>query len=242
MSAQTLTAGQRQALLRMGDLGIRGAAQALAQLLGAAPALAVSSVEVVPLRRAAALLGPGGRVVAGIAFRLYGGTTGRFLVLLPREAAIAVVAALTGRPRRRTPALTEENQAVLKEVGNILGSAYVSAVANQLGVAIIPSIPHLVFDLAGAVLEAVLPAEADGDGGRALLVTRFADAARGIEGMAVLVPGGESGDPLLDLLAAGPGSRVASHESRVPSSGSRVSDPRPGRATRNSRRAIRDWG
>ena len=107
MGALTLTADQRRALLRMGDLGMRGAAQALAQLLGAAPALAVSSVEVVPLRAVAALLGPGDRVVAGIAFRLYGGTTGRFLVLMPREAAIAVVAALTGHAGRRPPALTE---------------------------------------------------------------------------------------------------------------------------------------
>jgi len=203
MGALTLTADQRRALLRMGDLGMRGAAQALAQLLGAAPALAVSSVEVVPLRAVAALLGPGDRVVAGIAFRLYGGTTGRFLVLMPREAAIAVVAALTGHAGRRPPALTEEDQSVLKEAGNILGSAYVSAVANQLKVPIIPSIPHLVFDLAEAVVATMLPAAAVGEGDRAILVTRFADAARGIEGMVLLVPGAENGDPLMDLLIAG---------------------------------------
>ena len=202
MGGLTLTADQRLALVRMGDLGMRGASKALAQLLGAAPALTVSSVDVVPLRDVADLLGPGDRVVAGISFRLYGGTTGRFLVLLPREAALAVVAALTGHPGRRPPAFTEEDRSVLKEAGNILGSAYVSAMANQLKVPIIPSIPHLVFDLAEAVVGGILPGEGDGDGDRATLVTRFSDAGRGIEGMVVLVPGAQADDPLMDLLVA----------------------------------------
>lgn len=201
MVLQKLTAERRLALQRVGNLGMRAAAQALGQLLGKAPALAISSVEVVPMRGVAGLLGSRHRVVAGIAFRLYGGATGRFLVLMPRDAAIAVVAALAGPAAKRHLAFTEEDQAVLKEVGNILGSAYVSAVANQLRVPIIPSIPHMVFDLAEAVLGVVLP-EAAADGDRAILVTRFADVGRGIYGLVVLVPGGEAGDPLMDLVAA----------------------------------------
>jgi len=189
MAWEALTAGQQRALRALGDLGMRGAAQALSHLLGETPALAVSSVELVPLAAAAGLVDRDGGLVAGVAFRLYGGTTGRFVVLFPREAALALVAALSGRAVGDLPALTEGDLSILKEVGNILGAAYVSALANRLEVTIIPSIPHLVLDRAEAVLAATLSLNGAGDAGRALLVTRFADATRGVRGTMVLLPG-----------------------------------------------------
>ncbi len=198
MARASLTPDQRQSLMGLGDLGMRGAAQALADLLGEAPALTVSSVEMVPLGAAGSLLPHAESIVAGVAFRLYGATTGRFVVLLPREAALALVASLSGQEVGRHPALTEEDLSILKEVGNILGSAYVSAMANRLGAPIILSIPHLVIDRSEAVLEATLPQNGAGDADRALLVTRFADAARRIEGMVWLSPGREILHALVD--------------------------------------------
>ena len=188
MARASLTPDQRQSLIGLGDLGMRGAAQALADLLGEAPALTVSSVEMVSLGAAGSLLPHAESIVAGVAFRLSGGTRGRFVVLLPREAAFALVATLSGREVGRHPALTEEDLSLLKEVGNILGSAYVSAMANRLGVPIMLSIPHLVIDRSEAVLAATLPQNGRGDAERALLVTRFADPARRIEGMVWLFP------------------------------------------------------
>ncbi len=188
MARASLTPDQRQSLMGLGDLGMRGAAQALADLLGEAPALTVSSVEMVPLGAAGSLLPHPEGIVAGVAFRLYGAAQGHIAVLLPREAAFALVASLSGREVERHPALTEEDLSILKEVGNILGSAYVSVLANRLGAPIILSIPHLVIDRSAAVLEASLPQNGGGDADRALLVTRFADAARRIEGMVWLFP------------------------------------------------------
>ncbi len=188
MLHETLTPEQRDSLVGLGDLGMRGAAQALADLLGEAPALTVASVGTVPVSAASSLVPPTEGIVAGVAFRLYGGATGGFVVLLPRAAAFALVASLSGRAMEKHPALTEEDLSILKEVGNILGSAYVSAMANRLGVPIILSVPHLVFDRSEAVLAATLPQNGDRGAERTLLVTRFADTARHIEGMLLLFP------------------------------------------------------
>lgn len=188
MARASLTPDQRQILMGLGDLGIRGAAQALADLLGEAPALTVSCVELVPLDAAASLLPHAESIVAGVAFRLSGAARGHIAVLLPREAAFALVASLSGQEAGRHPALTEEDLSILKEVGNILGSAYVSALANRLGAPIILSIPHLVIDRSEAVLKTTLPQNGGGEADRALLVTRFADGARHIEGMVWLFP------------------------------------------------------
>jgi chemotaxis protein CheC len=188
MFHHTLTPKQRNSLVGLEDLGMRGAARALADLLGEAPALTVASVGIIPLGAAASLVAPTEGIVAGVAFRLSGGTSGRFVVLLPRAAAFAMVASLSGRAVGRHPALTEEDLSILKEAGNILCSGYVSAMANRLGVSIMLSIPHLVFDRSDAVLAATLPQKGDGDVERALVVTRFADRARAIEGMLLLFP------------------------------------------------------
>lgn len=190
MPREMLTAGQQRALMSLGDLGMRSAAEALARLLGETSALGVSSGELVPLGGAAGLVGPDEHFVAGVAFRLYGGTTGCLVVLFPREAARALVAALSGRAPGRLPGLAEEELSVLKEAGNILGAAYVSAVANRLGTIIIPSIPHLVFDRTEAVLAATLPPKGPGDAGGGLVATRFADSARRVRGTMFFLPEG----------------------------------------------------
>jgi len=43
-------------------------------------------------------------------------------------------------------------QSGLKEVGNILVSAYMNALSDFMGMMLVPSIPSLVIDLSGAVL------------------------------------------------------------------------------------------
>lgn len=190
MAREKLTADQRRTLMELGDLGVRAAVRALADLLGEAPALATSSVEMVPVGAAAGLVAQAAGLVACVAFRLYGAAAARLVVLLPREAAFALVATLSGREVGRSPAFTEEDLSILKEVGNILGSAYAGAMASSLGAPILLSIPHLVYDRSEAVLAAALPRNGDGDADRALLVTRFAEPARRIEGMILLLPEG----------------------------------------------------
>jgi chemotaxis protein CheC len=43
-------------------------------------------------------------------------------------------------------------QSTIKETGNILCSAYMNALSDFLGMMLLPSVPALVIDLAGAVL------------------------------------------------------------------------------------------
>ena len=45
---------------------------------------------------------------------------------------------------------------MMKEVGNILASAYLSALGNLLNKTLIPSVPLLAYDMAGAVVDHAL--------------------------------------------------------------------------------------
>ncbi|MEE8168826.1 MAG: chemotaxis protein CheC, partial [Candidatus Hydrothermarchaeales archaeon] len=44
----------------------------------------------------------------------------------------------------------------LKELGNILMGAYMTALSNFMGLNIIPSVPYLSYDMAGAVIDLLL--------------------------------------------------------------------------------------
>jgi chemotaxis protein CheC len=46
----------------------------------------------------------------------------------------------------------ELEQSSVKEAANILGGAYMNALADFMGMMLLPSVPSLVIDLAGAVL------------------------------------------------------------------------------------------
>jgi len=54
-------------------------------------------------------------------------------------------------------------------LGNILASAYLTALSKQLGVPLIPSIPGLAFDMAGAVVDHLL-IELAAAGGEAMII------------------------------------------------------------------------
>ncbi len=54
-------------------------------------------------------------------------------------------------------------ESALKEVGNILGAAYLNALAALIGVTLLPSIPELVTGDPAAVVEAAFGEGAEGD-------------------------------------------------------------------------------
>jgi chemotaxis protein CheC len=189
-----LSPDQRGVLLDLGDLGMRAAARALDELLGAGAAVSLSPVEAVERAAVPGLVPVDEGPVVGVGFVLSGLATGRFAVLIPHGAALALVATLEGHPGSPQGDPTDEEWSTLKEVGNILGSACVSAVANRLRIWILLSVPHLVVGRTEAVLAAALP---PADGG-AICAARFAAAARGIEGVILLAPDGA----LMDLAPA----------------------------------------
>ena len=49
--------------------------------------------------------------------------------------------------------MNEINASTLKEVGNILASAYLNALGSLLHMTLIPSVPLLAYDMAGAVVD-----------------------------------------------------------------------------------------
>ena len=88
----------------------------------------------------------------------------------------------------------------LKEIGNILASSYLSAMSSLTSLSILPSVPDIAIDMAGAILS--VPAIEFGKVGDTVLYieTEFSEGSTKVVGDFFLIPDVESYEILLKAL------------------------------------------
>jgi chemotaxis protein CheC len=150
-----LHALQRDALREVANIGAGHAATALSQLTNRRIMISVPEVNIVRLEEVPEILGKADDVVAAVLMHMMGDLTGRTLVLFPEESARTLVDILLRRQLGTTKDFSEMEQSGLKEVGNILSSAYLNALSDFMGMMLVPSVPSLAIDLCGAVLTSI---------------------------------------------------------------------------------------
>jgi chemotaxis protein CheC len=147
-----LHALQRDALREVANIGAGHAATALSQLTNRTIMISVPEVNISRLEEVPEILGKADDVVAAVLMHMMGDLTGRTLVIFPDASARALCDILLRRPTGTTAVFGEMEQSGLKEVGNILTSAYMNALSDFMGMMLVPSVPSLAIDLCGAVL------------------------------------------------------------------------------------------
>jgi chemotaxis protein CheC len=163
-----LTAVQRRLLRMIFDRGAEGASLALSKWLGEEVHLAVSEVELVELDRAAELLGPEDALVAACVMGLTGPLTGSILLVFEDRSGLALVDLLMHQPIGTTSVWGELEQSAAKETTNIVGCAYVNALAAHLpGISaesaageLVPTPPTFLHEFAGSLLQFALMEQA----------------------------------------------------------------------------------
>ena len=143
---------QRDALREVANIGAGHAATALSTLTNRRIMITVPEVRVSRLEEVAEILGSPDDVVAAVLMHMMGDLTGRTLVLFPEQNARQLCDILLRKPIGTTKDYGEMEQSGLKEVGNILSSAYLNALSDFMGMMLVPAVPSLAIDLAGAVL------------------------------------------------------------------------------------------
>jgi len=149
---RNLKALQLDALREVANIGAGHAATALSQLtkrtiMIAVPEIAVTRIEDVP-----ALMGDPDSPVAAVLMHMLGDLTGRTLFMFPEPDAQLLCDLLNRRDIGTTVVFDELEISTIKEAANIIGGAYMNALADFMAMMLLPSVPSLVIDLAGAVL------------------------------------------------------------------------------------------
>ncbi len=140
------------ALRETANIGAGHAATALSQMTNRTIMITVPQVHVRPLEAVSTLLGRADDPVAAVLMQVMGDVTGRTLGVLPEASARVLCDLVFRRPFGATTAFETMEQSGLKEVGNIVVSAYLTALSDFLGLMLLPSVPTLTLDAVGNVL------------------------------------------------------------------------------------------
>jgi chemotaxis protein CheC len=191
---------QLDVLREIGNIGAGNAATALAKMLNKKVDMDVPKVKVLEFMDVNEILGGAEKLVVGILLRVTGGLTGNIMFILEYEAAHMLVNMLMGKSIVDISDFNELDMSALKEIGNILSGSYLSALSSLSNLTILPSVPDIAIDMAGAILS--VPAIEFGKVGDKVLYieTQFSEGSTKVVGDFFLVPDVESYDVLLKAL------------------------------------------
>jgi chemotaxis protein CheC len=164
MTDNDLETLRRDGLREVATIGAGHAATALSQLTDRRIMISVPQVRRVEYDGVPRMLAGFGDHVAVVMMRMLGDLTGRALLVFGEVDAVRLCDLILRRPAGPARALGEMEQSGLKEVGNIVCSAYLTALSNFMGMMLLPSVPGLtVGPTDAAIAAAVDPHEAGSD-------------------------------------------------------------------------------
>ena len=172
------------------ERGAESASLALSKWLGEEVRLSISQVEQVELAEAALVLGPPETLVAACSMGLSGPLSGTILLIFEDRAGLALVDLLMHQPVGTSASWGELEQSAAQETTNIVGCAYLNALAAHLpgtlsrggpaGEELVPTPPTFLHEFAGSLLEFALMDQAL-ELDRVLLIhTTFASSRQGL--------------------------------------------------------------
>jgi chemotaxis protein CheC len=197
MGFPQLAEDQLQALREMSNIGMDHAATALSQLMKRNYHLKVPRILVMDVAQVPDFLGGTQLKVVGVYLQILGDARGNIVMVFSRENAIRMLDHLLSRDKSRGALLSELEVSALKEVGNILASAYLNALGEKLKMTLIPSVPALFFDMAGTVLDFVLSEQGERGDLSFMIETEFSEDNDTFSGHFFLLPDHASIDVIL---------------------------------------------
>ena len=142
------------ALKEVANIGAGHAATALSLMTGARIMIDVPTINVAPLEELIPGIADEGSQVVSVLMDMHGSLKGHTLLALPLITGRRLADLMLRRERRAGNAkldLLEES--ALKEAGNILGGAYMTALSEFLGMTLLPSPPRLSVGTTETVME-----------------------------------------------------------------------------------------
>lgn len=139
-----------------------------------------------------------------VSLGVVGDVGGQFLFTLDDAGAAKLAGLLLNRPPRSVAEWGEIERSALLETGNILGSAYLSALTNLTGVRLFPTPPEALRDYLGCVLEQAVMVQALQSDTVLLARTCFKHGDELVDWNLLFVPSPELLE-LLRIAAASPG-------------------------------------
>jgi chemotaxis protein CheC len=145
---------QLDALRELANIGSGTASTALSSMLGRSVDISVPKAQALPFAEAVDAAGPAEQDITGIVLGIVGEMSGTVLLLVPPADADSLCRMLGVEPD------DEYALSALGEIGNIVGTSYINALASMTGLDIEPTPPATATDMLGALVATVLAGHA----------------------------------------------------------------------------------
>ena len=139
-------------LREIGSIGTGNAATALSQMLGKEVRITMPEVRIMGYNEAIEWIGGPEAVTAGVLVKMSGDVGGIMLSVQKLELINFILETMLDQGIRGYEELQELQQSALIEVGNIMISAFVTALSGLAGININLTVPAFAVDMQGAIL------------------------------------------------------------------------------------------
>lgn len=173
------------ALRELGNMGVGKAATSLSQMLGRTIEMSVPMAKVVRVQNLHEVI-DAEKMVAGVVTGLEdieNGQAGFLYINFPEKSAMKLAEMLLGGSSD-----SEMVDSTLMEVGNILSSSFCDAVAEMLGIVLIPTPPNFAEDYAVAVIDVIVSQLAEKSDYVVVFETELKESENEIEIIVMLIP------------------------------------------------------
>ncbi|MCC0641014.1 chemotaxis protein CheC [Clostridioides sp. ES-S-0190-01] len=140
------------ALREIGNIGSGNAITALASMINSKIEVLIPMVKILKYNEATNLLGGPENKVVCILLDMKGDINGMFMFLLDESITKLMLNSLFNKDEAFLDEITGIEISAIKEIGNIMASSYVNAIASMLNMNISISVPDMCIDMVGAVL------------------------------------------------------------------------------------------
>lgn len=192
-----LSPERMDALKEVANIGAGHAATALSQMTGARIMIDVPTVNVAPLDELIPGIADSDSQIVSVVMDMHGSLTGHTLLALPLITGRRLADLMLRRERRPGGTLDMLEESALKEAGNILGGAYMTALSEFLSMTLLPSPPRLTVGTTETVM-AEHRKEASAAAAACCVETEFSfeEIGERFRGFFLLLPDAESFDAI----------------------------------------------
>ncbi len=149
---EQLTSLEIDTLREIGSIGTGNAATALSQMLGKEVRITMPEVRIMGYNEAIEWIGGPEAVTAGVLVKMSGDVGGIMLSVQKLELINFILETMLDQGIQSYEELQELQQSALIEVGNIMISAFVTALSGLAGININLTVPAFAVDMQGAIL------------------------------------------------------------------------------------------
>jgi chemotaxis protein CheC len=147
---------QRDALREIGNICAGNAATALSQLLDRKIEIVVPRILFLPIEQVPQAVGGNDKLVVGLMLRVLGDLPSNIIFIFSQRDALVLASLMTGKQLNESRVISDIERSALKEVGVILANAYLGALGSFVGLGLVPTVPELIMDMAGAIVDYIL--------------------------------------------------------------------------------------